>query len=181
MYYLQPTEEAPYMMTFRERMLFLENLKVKNHAGGTYMSAKVSPKSKKELSAWVSTHNIPNAADPKQYHATIIYSRKGVPEIKDYVIPTPLTGKLTSWKIFDNGDKKCLVAIIDSPDLVKHHEEIRSKFGATHDYPQFSPHITISYDYGNTKVPEELPNLPIVFDSTHIEPLDTEFTPAKKD
>lgn len=32
------------MMTFRERMLFLENLKVKNHAGGTYMCADVFTK-----------------------------------------------------------------------------------------------------------------------------------------
>lgn len=41
---MQFTEEAPYMMTFRERMLFLENLKVKNHAGGTYMCADVFTK-----------------------------------------------------------------------------------------------------------------------------------------
>jgi 2'-5' RNA ligase len=169
------------MMTFRERLLFLEKLKVKNHASGTYMCANVSTKTQKDLAAWVAIHNIPNASDPKQYHTTIIYSRTSVPEVKDYKVDLPLTGKITKWEIFKNGDKNCLVALVDCPELVEHHKAIRAQFGATHDYPDFKPHITISYDYGITDVPEDLPSVPIVFTKTHVEPLDTEFTPAKVD
>jgi hypothetical protein len=41
--------------------------------------------------------------------------------------------------------KMVLVAVLDAPELVKAHEEYISK-GCTHDFPEYIPHVTISYE-----------------------------------
>lgn len=174
------------VMSFREMYRHLESLQEKNkdmsaHPNGTYMSAKLSRKSQKDLDQWVAEHNIPNAADPKQYHSTIIYSRKGVPDVKDYKIKLPIRAKIKEWKIFPTqAGPKALVAIMDSPELDNHHKTIREKYGATHDYPDYHAHVTVSYDYGNGPAPTETPDLELEYDSTELKPLDPTFVPPKK-
>ncbi len=174
------------VMTFRQRMEYLGEVKEKNrpmtHPDGTYMSATLSKRSQKALNKWVQDNNIPNAADPKQYHSTIIYSRKGVPGVKDYKIQLPMKAKIKEWKIFPTqSGAKALVAIMDSPELENHHKTIRKDYGATHDYPDYHPHVTVSYDFGSDKVPSEVPDLELEYDGTDIEPLDPQFVPPKKD
>jgi 2'-5' RNA ligase len=175
------------IMSFKQRMQYLDEVKRKNkdmsqHPNGTYMSATLSKKSQTDLDKWVAKNNIPNPADPKQYHSTIIYSRKGIPEAKNYKIPLPMSAKIKEWKIFptQSGDK-CLVAIMDSPEMERHHKYLRSEYGATHDYPDYHPHVTISYDYGDLPVPANLPDLKLEYDDTEFKPLDPDFVPPKKD
>lgn len=175
------------VMTFKERMRYLDEVKQRNkdmskHPNGTYISATLSKKSQKDLDSWVSKQNIPNPADPKQYHSTIIYSRKGIPEAKNHKITLPMSAKIKEWKIFPTQTGgKCLVAIMDSPELEKHHKHFRSEYGATHDYPDYHPHVTISYDFGDLPVPKEIPNLELEYDDTEFKPLDPDFVPPKKD
>lgn len=143
------------------------------HLNGTYVALNVDQSTRDKLANWVKENNIPNPSDPKQYHSTIVYSRKGIPSVANHKFNLPLTGSIKEWKIFPSGESnKCLVAIIESDELHKLHEAIRSKYGATHDFPDYHPHITLSYDYGNNKVPNSLPVIPIKYDSTVIEPLD---------
>lgn len=163
-------------MKFREMYDFIQEVKKKDHPGGTYICAKVSKKSREQMQKWVNEYNIPNAADPKQYHTTIVYSRKGIPEVTEYKIDFPIEASIKGWEIFNSGEKKCLVAVVDCPELTKCHEEIRKKYGATHDYPDYHPHITVSYDYGNAKVPDVVPDFKITYTSSQIEPLDLEYT-----
>ena len=162
-------------------MLTFEQFKNKDHPNGTYVAAELTKKSKKALDYFVTEAGIPNAADPKQYHSTVIYSRKGVPQVKDCKFKLPFSAKIKEWKIFpaQNGTK-CLVAIMDSPELEKAHKEIREKYGATHDYPDYHPHVTVSYDFRG-EVPKVIPNIELDYGSVTIEPLDTEVVPPKKD
>jgi hypothetical protein len=60
--------------------------------------------------------------------------------------------------------------------LDAHHNAIRSLYGATHDFPNYSPHITLSYDYGDQKVPQQVPDISIEYTTVTIEPLDPEYT-----
>ena len=172
------------VMTFKERFYFLEELrKKKGHPNGTYVAAKLTKASQKMLDHYVTEAKIPHAADPQQYHSTIIYSRKSIPEVKDYKIKLPLKAKIKEWKLFDNNNSrsgKCLVAIIDSPELEKAHKEIREKYGATHDYPDYHPHVTVSYDYPGP-LPKVIPNIELEYGKIDIEPLDPDFTSVKKD
>lgn len=156
---------------------------VDDHPEGTYIAAQLSPDSQLLLDKYVSNMNIPNAADPNQYHSTVIYSRKGVPEAKGYKFKLPFKAKIKEWKLFDTkfGESgKCLVAIMDSPELQKAHKEIRDKYGATHDYPDYHPHVTISYDYPN-ELPSEVPTLELEYDDIELKPLNPNFVPDKKD
>lgn len=173
------------VMSFRERLAYFEKVRSKaahgDHPDGTYMSAKLSQKSQKQLDDWVSKNNIPNPADPSQYHTTIIYSRKGVPEATQYDLQLPINAKIKEWKIFPTQTgARCLVAIVDSPEIEQHHMNIRKQYGATHDYPDYHPHVTVSYDYGNGSVPSDIPVFPIEFDSREIKPLDPSFVPPTK-
>lgn len=141
------------------------------HKNGTYVSANLSKSSSKKLYDWVSRQNIPNLIDFKDYHSTIVYSRKGIPKAKSYDLKFPIEASIKAWKLFDseNGDK-CLVALLDCQDLEKYHLEYKNKFGATYDYEKYNPHITIS-DKFNGNLPKEIPNINLKFNSKTFEPL----------
>ena len=158
----------------------MKTFKDHSHVNGTYVSAKVNNVTLNKLDKWVSENGIKNATDPTTYHSTIVYSRKGVPQVKDYNFKTPITGSIKEWKLFptQNGTK-ALVLIVKSDDLEKYHEDTRKLYGATWDYPDYHPHITISYDHSG-KVPDEIPNIPITYDKIDIESLDPDFVPEKK-
>lgn len=160
---------------------FLEQMN--SHPDGTYIATQLSPSSQKMLDDYVTKMNVPNAADPSQYHSTVIYSRKGVPEAVNYKFNLPFKAKIKEWKLFDTkfGESgKCLVAIMDSPELEKAHKEIRENYGATHDYPDYHPHVTISYDYPH-ELPSEVPDMELEYDDIEFKPLNPEFVPDKKE
>lgn len=174
-------------MTFKERMQYLGEVRRKNtdmskHPNGTYMSVTLSAKSQKTLDEWVTNNNIPNPADPKQYHTTIVYSRRGVPEVEDYKIKLPINASIKEWKIFSTqSNTQCLVAIMDSEQLTNDHNTIKQRYGATHDYPDYHPHVTVSYDFGSNTVPSEVPSMELNYDKVEIKPLDPQFVPPKKE
>lgn len=142
------------------------------HQYGTYICANVDHRTTKQLADWVKANNIPNPLDPKEYHATIIYSRVGVPGAEDYPLELPITAKVAEWKVFPSqSGAKCLVLALKSVDLDHHHSMIRKLYGATHDYPSYEPHVTVSYDYGSSTPPSAIPDFDIVFDDVKIEPL----------
>lgn len=174
------------MITFKEMFRHLDLIREKNmsaHPNGTYVAAKLTKESQKALDYFVTEAGIPNAADPKQYHSTVIYSRKGVPDVKDYKFKLPFEAKIKEWRLFDTQlgkSGKCLVAIMDSPELEKAHKEIREKYGAEHGYPDYHPHVTVSYDYAGP-LPKVVPDITLRYGSTEIKPLDPQFVPPKKD
>ena len=169
------------IMTFRQRMEYLEEVRKKRldmskHPNGTYVCAELSKKSQKQLSDWASNFNIPNPANPKQYHTTIIYSRKGIPEVTDHKFSLPIKGTITKWDIFtsDSGDK-CLVGHIESPELNALHKQLRSEYGATHDFDSYNPHVTLSYKYGSDTLLETVPDFKLEYTKIKIEPLDPDY------
>lgn len=92
-----------------------------------------------------------------------------------------MKAKIKEWKIFPTqSGAKALVAIMDSPTLENHHKTIRKEYGATHDYPDYHPHVTISYDFGDGPAPTEVPDLELEYDDTELKPLDPSFSPPKK-
>lgn len=162
---------------------FKDWLMEEKHPDGTYVAARLTDDSKKALDKYVTDAKFPNAADPKEYHSTVIYSRKGVPDVKDYKFELPFEAKIKEWKIFDTklgSSGKCLVAIMSSPELEKAHKEIRAKYGATHDYPDYHPHVTVSYDFPDP-LPKEVPDMVLEYGSIEIKPLNPNFVPPKKD
>lgn len=155
--------------------------KSQNHPDGTYMSAVLSKQSQKDLDKWCTDNNISNPSDPNEYHTTVIYSRVGVPKAKSYDLNLPINATIKEWKLFDTqtGDK-CLVGVVDSKELVNHHNNLKEKYGATHGFPEYHPHITVSYNYKG-EIPKDVPAFNITFDKREFKPLDPNFVPPKKD
>lgn len=78
-------------------------------------------------------------------HITVCYSRKNQMEQikrKNYRCEW-------SFKWFDLfwADWKSLVIKIDSPELVKRNKELTDEFELISDYPDYQPHVSISYSF----------------------------------
>lgn len=166
-------------MSFRERLEYLDEVKRKykmKHPNGTYVCAQLSPKNKQELSDWVKEHNIPNPADPDQYHTTITYSRKGIPDVENHKFDSEYQATPLEWKIFPTqSGTKCLVLAVKSDSLDHLHHTIQNTYGAQYDFPDYIPHITVSYDYTGS-IPKDLPKLNLKYNKIKVEPLDEDYT-----
>jgi hypothetical protein len=143
---------------------------------GTYAAVTFKPQTVANIHRWLSANNIPNAIKASSVHSTFIYSRKplkGKWESKDYrngLFINPGTYKLEQWE--DDG-KNILVLKYDSPVLQKRWRKARG-MGATWDYPEFKPHITLSYDIGDLDISTlEVPTFSLVVDKEYSEPLKT--------
>lgn len=78
-------------------------------------------------------------------HTTICFSRKYV----DY-IPVDTQQDIGFTKeldIFEHNGKRALVLLLDSEYLKYRHNYAKS-IGATYDFPDYKPHITLQYDLG---------------------------------
>lgn len=170
------------MKSWREWLLDEQKNK---HPDGTYVSVQLSDESTNQLYKWVKSNNINNPIDPKlpdnEYHVTIVYSPKGIPEAEGEDIGLPLKAKITGWEIFDAKDgSKCLVGKIDNKSIVDAHKMFREKYGATYTHPSYIPHLTVSYDYGNGPKPKAIPDFELTFDKREFKALDPTYKPSNE-
>lgn len=141
------------------------------------MSALVSSSSADRLYEFVKGLGVQNLTDPKGYHATVLYSRKGVPHADKQFVPFPIRAHVKKWTQFDmrTTGKKCLVAELDCPALEALHKHMITTYGATHDFPEYKPHVTVSYDCHD--LPTNIPSFEIIFDQKEFKGLDPTFVP----
>lgn len=130
---------------------------------GTYVGVRFHPDSRKSLIEYAQNAGIPNPLEEEDLHCTIVYSRKFLPEFDAYgEIDPPVKGVIRKLEIWphktDEGETKCLVIKFDCPALIRRHERIRNEHGATFDYDEYTPHITLSYDIGNLNL-KDLPDI----------------------
>jgi hypothetical protein len=160
--------------------LYEKYLAKKAHEAGTYISLKLDAASAKALDDWTTDNNIENPLDPSDYHVTVIYSRKGIPAVEGHEFDLPIVAKVSAFEIFPTQTgNECLVAKVDSKDLTDLHKSIRKEYGATHDYPEYKPHVTLSYDYKG-ELPKDVPDITVTFNKVVVQPLDPDFKPKVK-
>jgi len=121
---------------------------------GTYAGVLLSQDDEDKIISIVKEMGIPNPIPRKDIHITLLYSRKVLPDYKPNE-NLDIWAYPTEFHIFNGGNgKDILVLKIDSPDLVKRHKELMKEHEATYDFPEYIPHITLSYDledYLNTE------------------------------
>jgi len=155
------------------------------HREGTYAAMEMSDYSKKMLDNYLNMVLDPamERTDPSTYHTTIMYSRTPVPKAEEYIgTYEGSNGTPKEWEVFptkNNG--KCLVLKLDFPIAV-HLNNIFKSMGATSDYPDYKPHVTVAYDFQEDIDPTELslPTFMLHFDSLSVKPLEPDYTPPKK-
>lgn len=138
---------------------------------GTYSGVKFDDKTTDAILTYIKTNKIPNGLPANKMHSTVLYSRKFLPDYKpagDY--DKALEGVPTNFDIWpstndDGTTSNCLVLKYDCDDLVKRHKDLMDEHQATYDFPNYEPHITLSYDIGNiktTKLPDIKGILPTI-------------------
>jgi 2'-5' RNA ligase len=123
--------------------------------------------------------------DKKTYHITVIYSRTPVPSAEQLMhmnTSIPVEAQAVGYEIFPTkNDGQCLVMRIICPYATRINSQLNAA-GATSDYPDYKPHITIAYNIKEQVDPNSLPvpQFQMIFDKLNVAPLDPEFTPENK-
>ena len=133
-------------------MKITELLDTSKQKTGTYAAVTYDEDSAKALSDFAEENNIPDPVAPSDLHATLLYSRKHLPDYEPLGdLETPLTAKVKGFKgcPTNSGEKNCLVALLDCPELEERWKYLMDTHGATWDFPDYTPHTTLSYDVGD--------------------------------
>lgn len=134
---------------------------------GTYAGVRFCDETKKQLEEYCTQWNIPNCTPADKYHTTLLYSRKPCPNYKPLGdIAPPYVGSPKELVVWNTQPKepggptaRCLVLKFDCEHLINRHQSLMQEHQATYDYPEYLPHVTLSYDIGdmdhsNLPVPE---------------------------
>ena len=101
------------------------------------------------LLKWARAQGIPNLVPASELHTTVIYSKAAVDwfELSDgwaynaeLVVPEGGARKLERF-----GDEGAIVLRFKSEDLAYSHQRKRD-LGASHDFPEYLPHVTVGFD-----------------------------------
>lgn len=142
------------------------------HAEGSYASLWPTEKSKHDIWEMVKKFNLPDPVDPEDYHCTVMYSRKAISDKNYSTTNVNIKAKLLNFRFLVHEDKT-LVLELESPEISKLFESYK-KLGATWDFPEYIPHISICTKIQDENIP--LPklldgNFIIRFDKLVVEPL----------
>jgi hypothetical protein len=113
-----------------------------------------------DLHAWAAGVGIPNLVPPEEMHVTQVYSREPV---SLNVMGGEIEAEGGPRSIAPLGDKGAVVLHFVSQDLQDRHADAMAA-GASHDWPKFLTHVTLSYDAGDTDLAAiNPPSFPLVF------------------
>lgn len=121
---------------------------------GTYVALKLTPESQRALEEYSYAHgiNVPVKILEEGYHVTVLYSI--VPCYGIQVDPTKMyRAQFNGFDMFTSGygsnnqENNVLVVKIFCDELTRRHEFFKTIHGATHSFPQYSPHVTMNYTF----------------------------------
>jgi 2'-5' RNA ligase len=124
---------------------------------GLYVSCSYDDATVENLVRWAEQHQIPAAVAGETLHSTVVYSRNLVTQEEidvldlnlnvDYgeVCPVDLTP--IGFQLFSSqdGTRSILVIVLSAPYLTDLHQRLVAQ-GATHDFEDYVPHVTMSYN-----------------------------------
>jgi len=117
---------------------------------GTYAGVRFGPKTKESIIKFIKDNKINNPVDTDELHTTLLYSSKHLPNYKaigEYDIP--MTGTPDGFECWDShdGSKKILVMKYTCSALYQRHHKLMAEHGASYDFDQYVPHISLSYNF----------------------------------
>lgn len=129
-------------------MKFKEMLEKQNK--GTYAGVRFSEDSVNKIMKIVK--GLPNPISKNDVHTTLLYSRKYLPNYEPLGDIKEIA-KVNGFKIFHTqDDKRALVLTLDCTFLINRHNELMNEHKATYDFPEYIPHITLSYDIEDRQI-----------------------------
>lgn len=148
---------------------------------GTYFGVRPTKETVEAMQDFMKSHYIPNPIHHKDMHATVVFSRAFVNARPKGTLNPTWKGMFEGYDMFprnievSHGEEppSCLVMQFHCHEMHERHHELRNVYGATHDFSEFKPHMTLTYDAGDF----DHNNLPAYdgpheFDTEYSEPLD---------
>lgn len=123
--------------------------------------AAVFVKESRELREYVARHNIPQAQEDRQrLHVTVFHTSKSAHLLRNIQrANTVHVAQACGWITLPHGDKTCLALELKCDSLLARFKQLEA-MGLEHKYPEFIPHLTLSYDIGDYLKYHSLPPLP---------------------
>ena len=151
------------------------------HRNGTYVSMPLSYASKNELHNFITNElKLAETVDPSTFHITIIYSRTPVPSAdKLEGFPTIEQADILGYELFPTkNDGYCLVLRLKYR-FAQFLNKVLTDEGATSDYAEYKPHVTLAYDILDMIDINTLPvpTFKLSFEPVKVEPLNEEYNP----
>lgn len=154
---------------------------------GTFYAAKPTDETREAILDFLSDNKIPNPLKSELIHCTICYSRVWCAERALGDIDPHWKGNFETYNVWQTSSDSdsdepgtCLTMSFICPEMTDRHMHLR-KHGATHDYPEYKPHVTLSYE-----VPEDYNHIvlpiyggPLHFNHEFSEPLNVKFKSTK--
>lgn len=142
-------------------------MELKDFTEGLYVAAKYSELTLDALEELQRSLRVPNPVPREKFHSTICYSRVVVPyKVSSGSFEVASAGHLEVW---NHGSSPVLVLVLDSDYLRCRHMYARA-LGATHDFDDYTPHITLSYNVGPLSFSGDV-QISVVLDREYKEPL----------
>lgn len=116
---------------------------------GTFIALKPSIKTLQAIDRFILDQDIPNPLPDDMRHCTLIHSERYLEN--EYrcscILDRPLIGVNPEMDILGDGkENKALVIRFESQSVTKRHEDLLREFDLTWDYPEYIPHVSLTYD-----------------------------------
>ena len=145
---------------------------------GTYAALRVLQPSNRRLLVFCEANGIivNKSTFEDRLHTTLIYSRDHCPNMVAAAPGVTHRVRFKEYQIFTNrasGDS-ALVMILDAPTVLARHHWLMDEHSATYDFDEFTPHITLTYEFmGNVRGLKPYP-YDIMLGQEYVEDLDLE-------
>ena len=126
---------------------------------GVYVAVKYNQSACDDLLEFIKEYKIPSSLKAEDFHTTLIYSRKwdDITDLNDDMEDSEIVAYPKELHVFETFDKKrALVILLECPYLEERHKYLMKKYDLTYDYPEYLPHITVSYDIGDMEIPKDV-------------------------
>ena len=126
---------------------------------GVYVAVKYNQSTCDDLLEFIKEYKIPSSLKAEDFHTTLIYSKKwdDITDLNDDMEDSEIVAYPKELHVFETFDKKrALVILLDCPYLEERHKYLMKKYDLTYDYPEYLPHITVSYDIGDMEIPKDV-------------------------
>ena len=148
---------------------------------GAYFALLISHDSKNQLLQFCENElalDMSNAQSPYEprSHSTLFSAKemngKQSEELKELIVQSKtFIAKGLKWDIFksDNTGNPCLALKIESEDMVAFHRFIAEKTGLKHSFPEYTPHLSIHYNF-RQPIPHKIPDFDIILQEMYYKP-----------
>lgn len=144
------------------------------HPDGTYIKASLDDAAKERIYELINELNLDNHVTKDDLHTTVMYSRKPCPAAMEmHGTAIPFRAKISELKTWEDRGTgaNCLVAVVDCDQLKNIHTHMHLKYEATYDFPEYVPHITLSYDCGNNQFVLPVEDYIVKYTTLSVKPL----------